>query len=212
MKIGYAALHQNTGSSGMVEPHSALINAGVQRLFIDVAFGHEPRAQLEAAIAAIDEGDVLVSATVETLARTPRDLISIASRLDAKGASLCVLQIAGGLPLDTRTVEGRAMLGALAIIHALAPAEPGSSLFETPLPATEARPRGRPVTASNQSGEVTRLRAEGLRATDIAQRLGIGRASVYRILGQGGSMPVAAPAGDTAGRAATLARRLQSAT
>jgi DNA invertase Pin-like site-specific DNA recombinase len=40
--------------------------------------------------------------------------------------------------------------------------------------------KGRP--ASIEAAEVAALRAEGLGATEIAKRLGIGRASVYRVL------------------------------
>ena len=41
-------------------------------------------------------------------------------------------------------------------------------------------------------GEISRLRAEGLGGTAIAKKLGIGRASVYRILSaSGGGQPAA---------------------
>ena len=41
--------------------------------------------------------------------------------------------------------------------------------------------KGRP--ASIDTHKVAALKAEGLGATEIAKRLGVGRASVYRILG-----------------------------
>jgi DNA invertase Pin-like site-specific DNA recombinase len=47
------------------------------------------------------------------------------------------------------------------------------------------RPRGRPPTASTQAQEISRLRSAGMRATDIADRLKICRASVYRVLNLG---------------------------
>jgi DNA invertase Pin-like site-specific DNA recombinase len=40
--------------------------------------------------------------------------------------------------------------------------------------------KGRPV--SIEAAEVAKLKAEGLGATEIAKRLKIGRASVYRVL------------------------------
>jgi DNA invertase Pin-like site-specific DNA recombinase len=40
--------------------------------------------------------------------------------------------------------------------------------------------KGRP--ASIEAADVAALKAEGLGATEIAKRLGIGRASVYRVL------------------------------
>jgi DNA invertase Pin-like site-specific DNA recombinase len=48
----------------------------------------------------------------------------------------------------------------------------------------EGRYRGRVPTARRQAAEVARLKAEGLRPSEIASRLGIGRASVYRVLGE----------------------------
>ena len=41
---------------------------------------------------------------------------------------------------------------------------------------------GRPTTARNKAGEIQQLLAEGLSKKEIAKRLGVGRASVYRVL------------------------------
>lgn len=43
--------------------------------------------------------------------------------------------------------------------------------------------KGRKPTAMAKAAEVHRLHTEGIGATEIARRLGIGRASVYRALG-----------------------------
>ena len=48
----------------------------------------------------------------------------------------------------------------------------------------EHRYKGRVPTARRQAAEVARLKAEGIRPSEIARRLGIGRASVYRVLGE----------------------------
>ena len=46
----------------------------------------------------------------------------------------------------------------------------------------EGKYAGRAPTARSQSSDVLTLLAEGMRPTDIASRLKIGRASVYRIV------------------------------
>ena len=46
--------------------------------------------------------------------------------------------------------------------------------------------KGRKPTARAKAGEVHRLYGQGLRPTQIAGRLGIGRASVYRVLKESG--------------------------
>jgi DNA invertase Pin-like site-specific DNA recombinase len=43
--------------------------------------------------------------------------------------------------------------------------------------------KGRVPTARRQAAEIARLKAEGVRLSEIALRLGIGRASVYWALG-----------------------------
>ena len=57
----------------------------------------------------------------------------------------------------------------------------------------EGRYKGRVPTVRRQADEIVRLKAEGVRPTEIAVRLGIGRASVYRVLvGQNAGDQVAA--------------------
>jgi DNA invertase Pin-like site-specific DNA recombinase len=51
--------------------------------------------------------------------------------------------------------------------------------------------KGRVPTVRRQAAEIIRLKEEGVRPSEIASRLGIGRASVYRVLdeqGEGGSV------------------------
>ena len=48
----------------------------------------------------------------------------------------------------------------------------------------EGKYKGRKPTAMNQKDEIKRLNAGGMGATEIATKLGIGRASVYRALAE----------------------------
>ena len=194
MLIGYLRLSSEQVSVGFSEPHNALIAHGVGRLFMDIDSGNAAAAQLQIGIDALSAGDTLVCPAMSYLTQSIAGLLEINARLEAKGASLRVLQLAGGLPLDTATVEGRAILGALAIMNLLPNPVPepavGRDYTDYVQSFPSVRPRGRPATAGNQSTEVNRLRSEGLRAVEIAACLGIGRASVYRILSQGQSLAV----------------------
>jgi len=51
----------------------------------------------------------------------------------------------------------------------------------------EGRYKGRVPTARRKTAEIIRLKEAGIRPTEIASRLGIGRASVYRVLSAGAS-------------------------
>ena len=53
-------------------------------------------------------------------------------------------------------------------------------------PKASGRYRGRAPTARAKAADVLKLRGEGMRAIEIAQRLRISRASVYRVLKAGG--------------------------
>ena len=85
--------------------------------------------------------------------------------------------------MDTRGATGRLMLNMFAAM----------AQFERELmlerqregiakAKSEGKYKGRKPTARARAAEIATLKADGVRPTDIARRLGIGRASVYRIL------------------------------
>jgi len=121
----------------------------------------------------------LWSPASDRLARSLKDLQDIVHELKAKGVVLKATE----QPIDTGTAAGKAFLDMLGVF----------AEFETNLRRERqlegiqaAKARGvykgrRPVI---DPGEVRRLRdEERLGPSAIAKRLGIGRASVYRVLG-----------------------------
>ena len=131
------------------------------------------------------EGDTFTVTKLDRLARSVGDLLNIVARLEGKNVSLRVLAMSGTQPLDTGTATGRLML---AVIGAVGQAEREAMLErqrEGIMKAKrEGRYKGRVPTARRKAAEIIRLNQEGVRPSEIASRLGIGRASVYRVLGQ----------------------------
>ena len=93
--------------------------------------------------------------------------------------------MSGTQPLDTGTATGRLML---AVIGAVGQAEREAMLERQregiAKAKREGRYKGRVPTVRRQAAEIIRLKEAGVRPSEIASRLRIGRASVYRVLGE----------------------------
>ena len=105
-------------------------------------------------------------------------------RLEAKKVALRVLAMSGAQTLDTSTAIGKLMLS---VIGAVGQFEREMMLERQKdgiaKAQREGRYKGRVPTARRQAAEIVRLRDAGVKPAEIAVRLGIGRASVYRVLG-----------------------------
>jgi DNA invertase Pin-like site-specific DNA recombinase len=135
------------------------------------------RSELETLMDFLRPGDTLVVTRIDRLARSLRDLQNLVHDLQERGVHLKATE----QPIDTSTPAGKAFLGMLGVF----------AEFETNLRRerqmegiSAAKERGvyKGRKASIDPAEVRRLQQEGLGATEIAERLGIGRASVYRVL------------------------------
>lgn len=135
------------------------------------------RDELNTLLSFLREGDELVITRIDRLARSMMDLQQIASTLKAKGVSLKATEQA----VDTSSSAGKAFFDMLGVF----------AEFETNLrrerqmegiarAKAEGKYRGR--KRSIDAEKVKQLRDEGMGATKIAKILGIGRASVYRVL------------------------------
>jgi DNA invertase Pin-like site-specific DNA recombinase len=135
------------------------------------------REELRTVLDFLREGDTLTVTRIDRLARSIGDLQDIVRELRAKGVKLKATE----QPIDTGTPAGKAFLDMLGVF----------AEFETNLrrerqmegiAAAKARGvyKGRPATI--EAEEVAKLKAAGMGAAEIAKKLKIGRASVYRVL------------------------------
>jgi DNA invertase Pin-like site-specific DNA recombinase len=181
MLIGYArtsTLDQQASIEAQVRDLQA---AACEKVFreqvssVDVA----ARDQRAAALDYCRDGDTLVVTKLDRLARSTAHLLEIVETLQGKGAALRVQD----MTLDTGTANGRMML---TILGAIAQFEREIMLERQREGIEKARRegkyKGRKPTARAKAQEVLELRRQGMGGAEIARRVGIGRASVYRIL------------------------------
>ncbi len=134
------------------------------------------RSELQTLLEFMRSGDTLMVTRVDRLARSIRDLQNIVHELREKGVTLKATE----QPIDTSTAAGKAFLDMLGVF----------AEFETNLRRerqmegiANAKARGiyKGRKPSIDPEKIRALQAEGLGATAIAEKLGIGRASVYRV-------------------------------
>jgi DNA invertase Pin-like site-specific DNA recombinase len=169
-------LEQQAGLDAQIRDLKA---AGCEKIFSEQVSAVGKRPQLEAAVDFIREGDTLLVTKLDRLVRSTQHLLEIAERVKAKGADLCILNLGA----DTSTATGRLMF---TVIGAVATFERELMLERQregiAKAKAEGKYRGRKATARARSAEIKALKADGVRPVEIARRLGIGRASVYRLL------------------------------
>src|SRR5262249_11246109 len=137
------------------------------------------RVQLETALDYCREGDVLIVAKLDRLARSTSDLLRINERLTAKGVTLRVVDP----NIDTATPAGRLTM---TIIGAVAQFEREIMLERQregiAKAQREGKYKGRVPTARRQTDKVIELKKQGKKVEEIAAALAISRASVFRVL------------------------------
>ena len=177
--IGYARV-SSIGQSLDLQ-REQLVAAGCEKVFEEKRSGTttDGRDQLALVLDYVRDGDVLIVTKLDRLARSMVDLRGIIDRLSAKQVGFKALQQGA---IDTTNSNGRLMLNILASF----------AEFETELrkerqadgikKAKEKGDRYLGRKPSVPTEEVRKLHGEGVRPVEIARRLGIGRASVYRAL------------------------------
>jgi DNA invertase Pin-like site-specific DNA recombinase len=174
---GYARV--STTDQDLTIQIEALRKAGCEVIREEKRSGttREGRHELDTLLQFLRSGDTLMVTRIDRLARSIADLQDIVRALKAKGLALKATE----QPIDTGTAAGKAFLDMLGVF----------AEFETNL-RKERQLEG--IAKAKQAGvykgrkpsiepaKVRELQAEGLGATDIAKRLGIRRASVYRVM------------------------------
>jgi len=181
--IGYARVSSKSQSLDI--QISALISAGVSKrhLYSEKVSGkhRSNREALEDMLTrGIRKGDTVVCTRLDRLARSTRDLLKIAELLEDKGVDLKVLD----QPIDTSNAAGKlffTMLGAFSEFESSIRAErQREGIAAAKAKGPHSPFKGRP--ASINGDNVRQLYLDGSSPTEIAQKLGIARSSVYRYL------------------------------
>jgi DNA invertase Pin-like site-specific DNA recombinase len=178
MLYGYARV--STVDQDLTIQRAALEAAGCSVIRAEKVTGTttEGREELDTLLAFLRDGDTLIVTRVDRLARSIRDLQNIVHDLKKRGVTLKATE----QPIDTSTAAGKCFLDMLGVF----------AEFETNLrrerqlegiaqAKAEGKYKGRRPSIDVKA--VRKLKAEGLGASEIADRLDIARASVYRVLG-----------------------------
>ncbi|MES3055855.1 recombinase family protein [Sphingomonas faeni] len=175
--LGYARVSSDDQDCSVQE--DALRAAGCTLIRSEKKSGTstDGRDELDTLLSFIRAGDTLMVTRIDRLARSVADLEKIVAALKTKGAFLRATE----QPIDTSTPAGLAFLQMLGVF----------AQFETAI-RKERQMEGIAKAKANgvykgrkpsvDAIAVRSLRDEGVGPSEIAKRLGIGRASVYRAL------------------------------
>lgn len=180
--VGYGRTSTTEQEAGLEAQRRDLAAAGCAKVYLERASAVSERAVLCQVLDYLRDGDTLVVTKIDRLARSTISLWEIVRHLDARNVGLRVLNL-GGEVVDTRSATGRLILTIFS----------GFAQFEREMmlerqregiakAKAEGKYAGRKPTARAKSADALKLIAEGRTPTEISKALGIGRASVYRII------------------------------
>ncbi|WP_078321246.1 recombinase family protein [Mycobacteroides chelonae] len=184
MLIGYARVSTVEQSTDL--QLDALKTAGVERVFTDEGISGtvSSRPELDRCLEVLRDGDTLVVWRLDRLARSLRNLLELVESLSSRGIHLRSLTES----IDTSSASGRLILS---VFGALAEFERSLIIERTQAGLAAARARGarigRPaVMSAGQVEQAKTLVGAGHRVGDVARTLGVGRSTLYRVLGETG--------------------------
>jgi DNA invertase Pin-like site-specific DNA recombinase len=181
-RVGYARCSSQSQSTAEQERRLAEAGCDLVRAEKESGKSAAARPELQTVLAFLRPGDALVVTRLDRLARSVRDLCEISARLDAAGASLVVLDQS----VDTTTPAGKMFFH---VLGAVAEFERELTRERQAAGIAAARRDGRSLGGRKRS--IDRSEVRGLLAAapdiplpEVARRLRIGVASVYRIVGE----------------------------
>jgi DNA invertase Pin-like site-specific DNA recombinase len=184
--VGYARTSTTEQRAGLEAQLRDLKAEGCAKVFQEQVSSIGQRAQLDAALDYVRDGDTLVITKLDRLARSARGLNDLVDALERKGVALRILNFGGG-HVDTRGAAGRLVLNVFAAFAQFELEIMKERQREGIADARAAgRYKGRKPTARAKAADAVKLFHDGKRVSDVAKALGIGRASVYRALEDAG--------------------------
>jgi DNA invertase Pin-like site-specific DNA recombinase len=178
--IGYARV--STTDQDLSIQEAALRAAGCEAIRAEKRSGTstQGREELRIVLDFLRPGDALMVTRIDRLARSIGDLQDIVRTVKARGASLKATE----QPIDTGTAAGKCFLDMLGVFAEFETNLRKERQLEGIAKAKAAGVyKGRPASIS--AAQVREMKSQGFGATKIAKALGIGRASVYRVLEAG---------------------------
>jgi DNA invertase Pin-like site-specific DNA recombinase len=189
MNYGYGRTSTFDQQYGLEDQIQQLTKAGCDRIFSEQvsATDMEGRTEWKKLMDTLKAGDVVTITKIDRAARNIADMVTITQALDKVGASLRILD----MHIDTDTPTGKLMLN---IFASVAQFEKDQMLVrqrigieaakakDKNLPLEQRTYKGAKPTARAKAASVMTLLAAGNSKEKIAKDLGIGIASVYRII------------------------------
>ncbi len=176
--IGYARV--STTDQDLDVQLEALKQAGTERIYQEKVSGvKKDRPELVAMLDYVRDEDTVIVTKLDRIARSTKHLLEIVDQLQDKGVSFKVLNI----DLDTSTPTGKlmlTMLGAIATFEREMMLERQAEGIA--VAKQKGKYKGRKPTAREKTPQVIELLERGMTKQAIADQLGIGVASVYRII------------------------------
>lgn len=186
-KVGYARTSTIEQEAGLEAQVRDLQAAGCDKIFQEHASAVKQRDRLEEALNYIREGDEFIVTKVDRLARSVGDFMKLHEDIKAKGVTLKIINMG----IDINTPTGELVLTMLAGFAQMERSMMLERQKEGIAKAkAEGRFAGRKPLPDEIKEKVMNYLDTGVSKLWIAQKLGIGEASVYRIAKEWRKKPV----------------------